>query len=436
MKVAFYTLGCKVNQYETESMRARLEAAGFDCGCQPEDADIIIVNSCTVTAESDRKTRQAVRRFRRMSPNALIALGGCVPAAFPEIKDALPEADIIFSNAADGHLVETINAFLANRRRTVRIDRHEIGELYCTEPITDFSEHTRAFVKIEDGCDRFCSYCIIPTARGRVRSRRPEDIKNEISGLAERGFLEVVLVGINLSAYGKDNGLNICDAVDTAASVNGIRRVRLGSLEPDHISDDMLIRLKAQEKFCPQFHLSLQSGCDATLLRMNRRYDTEFYRNLVTRIRQVFPDCSITTDIMVGFAGETDEEFAASVDFVREIGFAKAHIFAYSRRKGTKADLFPNQVKNALKTQRSHIMASACKECEEKFLESQLGRSFPVLFESCENGLCEGFSPNYTRVRTKGEEGLCGQICEVLLTSREDDCCIGHILGTFPGNRQ
>ncbi len=428
MKVAFYTLGCKVNQYETESMREQLTAAGFECGCEPRDADIIIINSCTVTAESDRKTRQAVRKFRRLSPGAVIVLGGCVPAAFPEVESALPEADIIFSNAGDGHLVDTINEYLARGERIVRTTEHKKGELFCTPPITDFSERTRAFVKIEDGCDRFCSYCIIPTARGRVRSRSLESLKTEIKALAEKGFSEVVLVGINLSAYGKGTTLSLCDAVDTAAAVDGIKRVRLGSLEPDHISEEMLRRFALCEKFCPQFHLSLQSGCDETLKRMNRHYDSQFYRELIARIRQVFPDCSITTDIMVGFAGETEEEFLCSLAFAREIGFAKAHIFAYSRRKGTRADLFPNQVQNAQKAERSRKMIAACEECEAAFLDAQVGHRFPVLFETCENGFCEGYTPNYTRVRAKGENAVCGQIREVLTISREGDCLIAEII--------
>lgn len=428
MFFAFYTLGCKVNQYETQSMREQLIARGFSPADSYEKADVVIINSCTVTAESDRKTRQAVRRFRRMLPSAIIVLCGCVPAAFSEIGTDLPEADIIFENAGDGRLPDLIEAYLKNKERIIDIKEHKKGEVFCTPPITDFSERTRAFVKIEDGCDRFCSYCIIPTARGRVRSRGVDDIKAEVSALAARGFCEVVLVGINLSAYGKDTGLNLCDAVSAVAEVSGIKRIRLGSLEPDHISEEMLTRLRAEEKFCPQFHLSLQSGCDATLARMNRHYDAQFYRELIGRIRHVFPDCSITTDIMVGFAGETNEDFECSVRFAREIGFAKAHIFAYSRRKGTRADNFDGQIENAVKAKRSQIMIAECKKCEEEFLDSQLGRVFPVLFEQWEDGFCEGYTPNYTRVRVPCDRCVCGQILDVLLLSREGECCIGEII--------
>lgn len=427
MKFSFYTLGCKVNQYETESMREQLINAGHTPAQSDDEAEIFIINSCTVTAESDRKTRQAVRRFRRMLPNAIIVLCGCVPAAFADIAEQLPEADIILSNSGDGDLVDAIDRFIQSGGKVIHIKEHPKGECYSTPPIVDFSERTRAFVKIEDGCDRFCSYCIIPTARGRVRSRSIDSIRTEIETLASKGFLEIVLVGINLSAYGKDNGLSLCDAVSAVAAVGGIKRVRLGSLEPDHISDEMLSRLKQEEKFCPQFHLSLQSGCDATLKRMNRHYDSAFYRDLVNRIRTIFPECSITTDIMVGFAGETDEEFSESLAFAKEIGFAKAHIFAYSRRKGTVADRLDNQVQNSVKAKRSHIMIECCEQTEKDFLKAQLGKVFPVLFETEEDGFCYGYTPNYTRVKVLRCNNLCGQIISTKLISTDGDCCVGEI---------
>lgn len=427
MNAAFYTLGCKVNQYETESMREQLEKSGYNCNCSAKEADVFIINSCTVTAESDRKTRQAVRRFRRLLPNAVIVLCGCVPAAFPQITNELPEVDIVFSNSGEGSLMTLLDDYFARGEKINAVTLHEKGEKYATPAIQDFSERTRAFVKIEDGCDRFCSYCIIPFARGRVRSRKLEDIKTEIELLAAKGFREIVLVGINLSAYGKDEDYDLCDAVSTVAAVDGIKRVRLGSLEPDHISDEMLERLKGEEKFCPQFHLSLQSGSDATLKRMNRHYDSAFYRDLVNRIRAIFPDAAITTDIMVGFAGETDEEFLESLAFAKEIGFAKAHIFSYSRRKGTVADKLPSQVENATKAKRSHIMIAACAETEKAFLASQVGNTYSVLFETEENGFCYGYTKNYSRVKVPYRGGLCGEIVDVLITDFEADCCIGEI---------
>ncbi len=333
MNIYFYTLGCKVNQYESQVMGELLEASGHSVVTDISAADVAVINSCTVTAESDRKTRQAVRRMRRKLPNGVIILAGCMPQAFPQDADVLSEADIITGNTSPEKIPELLDRFLKNGDRVVEILPHTEKEDYTTPSITRFEERTRAYMKIEDGCDRYCTYCTIPKARGAVRSRPLEEIEAEAEKLALNGFKEIVLVGINLTSYGKDTGLNICDAVTAASRPEGIKRVRLGSLEPDHISNETLEKLSKEEKFCPQFHLALQSGSDATLKRMNRRYDTAFYRDLVKRIREKFENCSVTTDIMVGFAGETEEEFGQSVAFLKEIGFARSHVFAYSRRE-------------------------------------------------------------------------------------------------------
>ena len=282
-------------------------------------------------------------------------------------------------------------------------------------------------MKIQDGCERYCTYCIIPTARGVIRSKPIEEIRKEAEKLSLAGFPEVVLVGINLTSYGKGENINLCDAVDAVCSVDGIKRVRLGSLEPDHISDEMLERFKMQGKFCPQFHLSLQSGCDRTLKRMNRHYDTAFYTDLVERIRKMFPDSAITTDIMVGFAGETPEEFNQSLAYLKEIGFAKSHVFAYSRRKGTVAYGLPNQITKAQKAERSKLMIAAAEECEESFLKNQIGKTYPVLFETSEYGYSKGFTPNYTPVHILGENIESGKILSVKITEAKKDFCIGVI---------
>ncbi|MBR4973178.1 MAG: MiaB/RimO family radical SAM methylthiotransferase, partial [Clostridia bacterium] len=302
MNVCFYTLGCKVNQYETQSMREEFERNGFTA-VSDSIADIVVINSCTVTAESDRKTRQLLHRIRRQNPNAVIVLTGCMAQTFSGDKSELTDADIVVGNRDTSKILKLTQEFIKDKKTIFDICPHDRNELFNTPEISDFAERTRAYMKIEDGCDRYCSYCIIPYARGFVRSRPCEDIKKEAEVLASKGFREIVLVGINLSAYGKGENINLCDAVDAVCEADGIERVRLGSLEPDHISDGMLNRFKNQPKFCPQFHLSLQSGCDATLKRMNRHYDTAFYADLVKRIRQMFPDATITTDIMVGFAG-------------------------------------------------------------------------------------------------------------------------------------
>lgn len=425
MNILFHTLGCKVNQYETEAMREALLNWGHT-NDKNLSVDAVIINSCTVTAESDRKTRQLVRRMRRENPGAIIALTGCMVQAFPDEAKKLTDADIVIGNRDVTKTVNAINSY--DNKRVFEIDKHQNGDSYNTIGLSKFNERTRAFMKIQDGCDRFCTYCIIPFARGRIRSRAVSDIKAEAQRLAANGYSEIVLVGINLTSYGKGEDYNICDAVDAVCEVNGIKRVRLGSLEPDHITDEMLNRFKIQPKFCPQFHLSLQSGCDATLKRMNRHYDSAFYEDLVNRIRNTFTDAAITTDIMVGFAGETDDEFNQSLNFAQKIGFARAHIFAYSRRSGTVAAGLKNQVSNTEKQLRSHQMAEITKQTEIEFLKSQIGNVYPVLFENQENGVAEGYTPNYTRVIIDTEKALTGQIYDVLIKSVQDDYCVGELI--------
>ncbi len=426
MKIYFYTLGCKVNQYESEAVSELLARSGYEITANINDADIAVVNSCTVTAESDRKTRQAVRRFKRSSPNRTVILMGCMPSAIPETEKALPEADIVIGNTDHSVLPSLLEEFLRDKKRIVRVERHKKGEDYKTPALTSFSERTRAFMKIQDGCDRYCTYCLIPFARGESRSRPLEDISAEAEALSRNGFREIVLVGINLTSYGKDTGRDICDAVN-AAAVEGIERIRLGSIEPDHMSDSLLERLSREPRFCPQFHLALQSGSDNTLKRMNRHYDTAFFEDLVNRIRARFENASITTDIMVGFAGESDEDFFESVEFLRKIGFARSHIFAYSKRSGTVAAGLPTQVSECEKTRRASIMAEAAAESEREFLETQVGRTEAVLFEQRSDGFYEGYTENYTRVRVKTDRDLSGRILKVKITKADKDFCFGEI---------
>ncbi len=423
MNIAFYTLGCKVNQYETQVMREAFEKNGHKTVPTSAPFDALVINSCTVTAESDRKTRQALHRFRKNNPNSCIALTGCMVQAFSE-KSAQLDADIIMGNTDVLKVVSAVENFLHDGKKIFEVSCHPKAERFNTPNITEFAERTRAYMKIEDGCDRFCTYCIIPTARGWVRSKPVEEIKKEAEDLAKNGFVEIVLVGINLTSYGKGEEIDLCDAVDAVCAVNGIKRVRLGSLEPDHITDEMLARFKAQPKFCPQFHLSLQSGCDKTLARMNRHYDTAFYRDLVMRIRKTFKDSAITTDIMVGFAGETLEEFNESLDFAKEIGFAKAHIFAYSRREGTVAYGLPNQVSNKDKSERSKRMIEATLKTEYEFLDGFVGTYQNVLFETEQDGYFEGYTENYCRVKTKSPHVKTGEISKVKIIGREGDCLL------------
>ena len=401
MKVMFATLGCKVNQYETKAMRRLLEQKGF-VTTEYEDNesgfDVLVINSCTVTGESDRKLRQLLRRLRRENPDAVLVLTGCMPQAMPDTAATLSEADIVLGNAARRQLPVHLEDYLLHRQRIVCIPPHEA--VYEPLEIDDFPGRTRAYVKIQDGCNRFCSYCIIPYARGRVRSRSPEDIRQELETLAEKGYKEVVLVGINLTAYGQDCGLNIADAVEIACAVNGLERIRLGSLEPDFMTEDILDRLQAQPKLCPQFHPALQSGCDATLKRMNRHYTTADYAALCEQLRRRFPHCALTTDVMVGFPGETEEEFEASCAFIAQIEFARVHVFAYSRRPGTVADRLPNQIDRREKARRSARLTALCRLNAEAYAAEYVGKTVAVLLETDNgDGTYDGHTDTYLTVR-------------------------------------
>ncbi len=426
MKVKFYTLGCKVNQYESQAMLESLLAQGFQAAGEEEPADVVVVNSCTVTAQSDQKARQALRRMKRKNPGAVAVLAGCWPQAFPEEAEAFAEADVVLGSANRGGLGGHILDFLNRRERIVAIRPHQKGQAFEPMRVQGLSGHTRAFLKIEDGCERYCAYCIIPFARGRVRSKPLCDIRAEVEGLARAGYREVVLTGINLPAYGQDLGLTLCDAIEAACGAEGIARVRLGSLEPERLTPEVIARMRAQPKLCPQFHLSLQSGCDATLRRMNRHYTAGEYREIAANLRAAFPGCALTTDVMVGFPGETPEEFAESLAFVKELGFAKAHVFAYSRRPGTVADRAPDQVPAPVKEERSAQMLAATAQSQLAFYRAQVGRREAVLFEEeAGPGLCRGHTANYTPVRVPCAGEAAGKILEVLVTGADAEGCAG-----------
>jgi threonylcarbamoyladenosine tRNA methylthiotransferase MtaB len=430
MKVSIITLGCKVNQYESQVLLNQLQAAGFTA-CDPsEESDVVILNTCTVTSTSDRKARQLLHRARRKNPKAVLVVTGCLPQAFPQEADKqLAEADIVLGNSNRSSLLPDIERFMKTRQRIVDIVPHTSGEPFEPMSTDRFFERTRAFLKIEDGCNRYCSYCIIPYARGPVRSKPLDDLKRELEQIASKGYPEVVLTGINLSAYGQEWGLTLCDAVEAACAVEKIQRVRLGSLEPERLDEAVIARLKRQKKLCPQFHLSLQSGCDETLKRMNRHYNTEEYRRIVHNLRQTFSNAAITTDIMVGFPGETEEEFEQSKAFVEEIQFAKTHVFSYSRRPGTVADQAPEQVDPKVKEERSHRMIDTARKTRAAFLESQCGLTEFVLFEQkSAAGVYEGYTPNYTPVKTHSAEDLCGKILPVHITAATDDFCLGELV--------
>ena len=430
MYFKIYTLGCKVNQYESEYIRQIMTLDGYTYTEDDEKADIFIVNSCSVTAVSDSKCRKLLRRLRREKPESVIMLSGCMSQAFPRKYENFEVCDIVIGNTTRSQVPQYISEFLKTRETIIDITDHDRkNEVFEDYSVDDFSERTRAFVKIEDGCDRFCSYCIIPYARGKVRSKSIDVLREEVNKLADKGYLEIVLVGINLSKYGTDIGLTLCDAVECVAQNEKIERIRLGSLEPELIDEEAVARLSKCGKFCPQFHLSLQSGCTETLKRMNRRYTNAEYKEIVDRIRRNFDNSSITTDVMVGFPGETDEEFKESIEFVTDIAFAKVHVFPYSRRSGTVADRMPAQLPKSVKEERAAKMTAATEETKKAFLLSQIGKECDVLFERPDkNGMFEGYTRNYTLVSadSKGAD-LQGKCLKVRITSISDDRCIGEI---------
>ena len=398
---------------------------------EKDKADIYVINSCTVTSMSDKKIRQEIHRLKKTNPSSVIVLTGCFPQAFADEAKKIDGIDIITGTKNRNALPDLVNEFFADNEKVFSLSEYSKNDVF--EPMTnkEFEDKTRAFIKIQDGCNQFCSYCIIPKARGRIRSKPLKDLKNEVTVLSQSGHKEVVLVGINLSFYGKEFGLTLADAIEVCCQTDGIERVRLGSLEPEMISDEEISRMKNQPKLCPQFHLSLQSGCDRTLKEMIRKYTSEKYYELVTKLRNAFGDCSITTDIMVGFPGETDEDFNESLEFVKKLCFNKAHIFPYSKRNGTPAAERADQVKDSIKTQRAKIMTKVCEECEVINLQKQIGKTFPVLFEkeNCTE-FHQGYAPNYTLVkicRKNSDKSLRREIFYVKIKIIEKDFCIGEI---------
>ncbi len=430
MNFNILTLGCKVNQYESQAMREDMLNNGFVLSDDKNVADITIINSCTVTSVSDAKNRKLINKIRRYNPEGIIILTGCMPQAFPDEFDNFKNCDIVLGNAKRAELVPSIKKYLINQKKYVHISEHkDKNEEYENITVSSLGEHTRAFIKIEDGCNRFCSYCIIPYARGRVRSKSLETLKSELERVALNGYKEVVLVGINLSAYGLNEDFDLADAVECACNTDGIERVRLGSIEPEQMDEKLISRLAAQPKFCPQFHLSLQSGCDTTLKAMNRHYNTAEYAEIVDNLRNAFSNSAMTTDVMVGFAGESDSDFKSSMEFVKSIGFAKVHVFPYSRRKGTVADKAPNQVSHQLKEQRAKQMIELTEKSRRDFLQTQVGLTESVLVERYRHGYLEGYTKNYTPIHIMTDNtDLCGKITNVIITKAFDDYCEGKLI--------
>ncbi len=425
MKVRLVSLGCKVNQYEVQALASLFFEKGYTVTDQ-NDADIVIINSCTVTSLADRKSRQVVRRLRREMPNSVIALTGCMPQADPDAAAELTEADIVTGVRDRSKLIELIERQLAQRGRNVNVTPFLPNEIFEPMSAEKFSDSfQRAYLKIEDGCDRFCSYCIIPFARGRVRSRNLDEIKLETQKLVKSGYREIVLTGINLSRYGADIGLRLKDAVGACASVEGDFRIRLGSVEPDLISREDWLALSKTDKLCPHFHLAVQSGCDKTLKAMNRHYTMAQFFDTVSAIRRLFPDPSVTADIIVGFPGETDEDFNETCENIGRLGLLRAHIFEYSPRKGTVAAKRSDQIHPQIKKQRAKQLEAVCGASARQFAKSQVGRTARVLLEATGGG----YTDNYLYVSvSSAEKYLPGDFIKVNLTAADGFCCIGEVL--------
>ena len=424
-----FTFGCKVNQYESEYIRHLLLDAGYEYNEDESQCGILIINSCTVTAVSDKKCRQLIHKLRRLNEKAIILLCGCMSQAHPDKINDFSQCDIVIGNTDHTVIPQYIGEFIKNGKQIVDINEHDREkEPFEKCKVNRFSERTRAYIKIEDGCSRFCSYCIIPYARGRVRSKSIEDIKDEAKLIAESGYKEIVLTGINLSLYGTDIGSNLCEAVEAVAAAEGVERIRLGSLEPEYLDENVLKRLSLVKEFCPQFHLSLQSGCDKTLKDMNRNYTSAEYAEIVSNIRKFWVNPSITTDVMVGFAGETEEDFNASLNFVTSIGFAKVHVFPYSKREGTKAWDMDGHLTNAVKTHRASVMGEAVEISRQNFLKTQLDTVNKVLFETVSDGKYFGLTENYTPVTVVSETDIRGEILEVKITDIKGEVCTATLL--------
>lgn len=420
-KVAFYTLGCKVNQYETEAMTELFKKASYEVVDHEDYADVYVINTCTVTNMSDRKSRQFIRRSKKINPNSIIAVVGCYSQVAPEEILDIEEVNVVMGTNDRNKIVEIIEGITKEDKISTVDDIMKVREFEEMQ-IKEVRGKTRAFLKIQEGCDRFCSYCIIPYARGPVRSRLLDNIISEVKDLASNGFKEIVLTGIHVASYGKDLGnVNILDVLKEIHKIEGIERIRLSSVEPLLMSDEFIDEIASMKKICPHFHLSLQSGCDETLKRMNRKYNTTQYRDIVKKIREKIGNVAITTDVIVGFPGETDEEFEKTYEFLKEIELSQMHVFKYSPRKGTPAASMKEQIDPKIKQIRSEKLMNLSNENNNEFMNEFSNSTVSVLFEAkLENGYYEGLTSNYIRVLSKSDENIEGKILNVNLINTKD----------------
>ena len=434
--VAFYTLGCKVNQYETNAMEQQFIKNGYKVVDHHDFADIYVVNTCTVTNIAERKSRQMLRRVKDINKDAILVVCGCYAQVAKEELEKIPEIDIILGINEKNNILKIVEDYIEKKKSKEEIvsDVSNQNEFLDFGDVT-YTEKNRAVVKVQDGCNMFCSYCIIPYARGRIRSRKIESVVSEISKIAKLGIKEVVITGIHVASYGKDfeENIGLIDLLEAINKIDGIERIRLSSIEPNIIDEEFVKRLSKLEKICHHFHLSLQSGCDETLKRMNRKYTTKKYKEAVDLLRSYFPDVNFTTDVIVGFPGETEEEFNATYKFLEEIKFYRMHVFKYSKRRGTVAEKMPNQIDGNIKEERSNKLIELSNKNENEYNESYIGKEVNVLFEEYENGYFRGYTTNYMMVNVPGkkedEEKLVDHIftVKILKNNEETRELIGEI---------
>ena len=424
--VSFYTLGCKVNQYESNAMAQEFVQKGYKVISTEEKSDITIVNTCTVTNMSDRKSRQLLRRIKKENPDTVVVAAGCYVQVAREKLEQIPEIDLVLGNNEKKDIVEYIETYLKDNKKHNKISDVMHQKQFIDFGVITYTEKTRAAIKIQDGCDRFCSYCIIPYARGRVRSRNPESIIEEAKQIVKEGIQEIVITGIHVASYGKDfkEEYKLIHLLENLNTIDELKRIRLSSIEPMIITDEFIKRLSKLGKICHHFHLSLQSGCDDTLKRMNRRYTTEEFMQVVNCLRKAYDDVMLTTDVIVGFPGETDEEFEHTYNFLRKVKFYKMHVFKYSQREGTKAASMPNQIDGRIKEERSKRLIELSNENQTEYNKQYIGKELDVLFEEREGKYYKGHTSNYIMVKYETDKELENCIKTVKITDSEDDFLI------------
>ena len=434
MKVAFSTLGCRVNVYESEAMAEKFIREGYEVVEANEVADVYVINTCTVTNMGDKKSRQIISRARRLNENSIIAVVGCYSQIAPKEVSEIPGVDVVLGTRNKGDVVYYVNKAKEEGKSQVHVEGVLKNKKFEELNIEEYQDKTRAFLKIQDGCNRFCTYCIIPYSRGSVCSKDPEKVMEEVNKLAEHGFKEIILSGIHTASYGLDleGNITLMDIIEKIEQVDGIERIRIGSIEPAFFTPEVIEKIKGFKKLCPHFHLSLQSGCDATLKRMNRRYTAEEYAASVELLRKTLPDVSITTDVIVGFPGETEEEFNETYKFLEKIKLTKTHVFKYSPRKGTRAAEMGDQIDGSIKEKRSKLLIELSNKNEKEFIEKFIGKEMDVLIETevkGQEGVYEGYTRNYIKVQVPCAcADVTGKIVDIEITKAENEIGIAKLL--------